>query len=64
MILPDGTPIVVYRVMKLENNFLATNSDSKLYSRKGDAIRRCNKLNIQEHTTEYKVFGAYGWVEV
>lgn len=61
MILPNETPIVAYKVMKQANGFIYS-EDSKIYKRKGDAIKRCNRLNELESTKEYRVFGAYGWV--
>ena len=63
MILPNDTPIVAYKVMKQSNGFLY-GEDSKIYKRKGDAIKRCKRLNELEVIGEYQVFGAYGWVSV
>ncbi|WIE01442.1 hypothetical protein QN289_03540 [Latilactobacillus curvatus] len=63
MILPNETPIVAYKVMKQSNGFIYS-EDSKIYKRKGDAIKRCKRLNELESTGDYQVFGAYGWVSV
>lgn len=63
MILPNETPIVAYKVMKQSNGFIYS-EDSKIYKRKGDAIKCCKRLNELESTGDYQVFGAYGWVRV
>lgn len=63
MILPNETPIVAYKVMKQSNGFIYA-EDSKIYKRKGDAIKRRDRLNTLEDCTDYKIAGAYGWVEV
>lgn len=60
---PDETPIVAYKVVKSSNQFIY-DGDSKIYKYKGAALNRRNRLNALEGCTDYKIVGAYGWVEV
>lgn len=63
MILPDETPIVAYKVVKSQKHFIYA-EDSKIYKHKGAALNRRDRLNALEGCTDYKIVGAYGWVEV
>lgn len=55
-------PDVVYCCFVIQGNYLML-QDSKLYKRKGDANKRCKKLNV-ESNYEYKVLAASGWHEL
>lgn len=54
-------PDVVYCCFVTDGKYLAI-QDSKLYKRKGDAVKRCKKLNI-ESNYKYRVLAASGWHE-
>lgn len=55
-------PDVVYCCFVIQGHYLVV-QDSKMYRRKGDAVKRCKKLTI-EKGMKYKVLAASGWHEL
>lgn len=56
-------PDVAYCCCIVAGNYIYE-QDTKIYKRKGNAIKRCKRLNQQEEKYKYRVLAASGWHDV